>query len=134
MGKVNYSLNVVAPVDKCFNLLKDSLNDIRYSKATSSLYSLSSNFTMITGNNNRFITIREKGFEPILKMNIGGWDTTFSFTPVTNDITEVDIKVEYSLITSFLGMGLIKTQAKAQILSFINTFITLEKSLNLSKD
>ena len=130
LGKVNYSLNIVAPVDKCFNLLKDSLNDSRYIKATASLYSKSSNLTMIIGDNNTFITIREKGFDPLTKMNYGGWDTTFSFIPVTRDVTQVDITVEYSFFTAFLGLGLMKTQAKAQILSFVNSLITLEKSLN----
>ena len=133
MGKVNYSLNIVAPVDKCFNLLKDSLNDSRYAKATACLYSPSSNLTMITGNNNRFITIREKGFDPITKINLGGWDTTFSFTSVTNDVTQVDIKVEYNFLTAFLGFGLMKNQAKNQILSFVNSLITLEKSLDCQR-
>lgn len=136
MGKVSYTVELEVPVDKCYSNIKRCLMNERFKKVCSDLVSPKYIPVIIDETENEKISIKEIAFDPITGLTLKSISMIHSYTfePISENKTRINILIEYSLLVALSGFGTVKALAKDKVIGIVNSLIAYENGIKDGSD
>lgn len=136
MGKVSYTIDLEVPLNKCFTNFRRCLDDGRYKKVCSDLISPKYTPVIIDETENKKISIKEIAFDPLFRVTLKNFAMihNYSFEPISDNRTRINITTEYSMMVALSGLGTTKAQVKDKIIGVVNSLLSYENGIKDASD
>jgi len=126
--KISYTVDIRAPIEGCFRNIKACLEDERYKKVCSNLVSTRYIQEIIEETENKSIIIKEIAVDTMTGLIFKNFVLihSYMFSLVSDNVTRIDISIEYSRLVALLGLGIVKPQVKDRIIWAVKSLISYE--------